>query len=115
MTMGNQQTCDDGKGDLPMAKWLNRLLIALPVALIQLYRLLISPFLGQNCRFEPSCSVYAIDALKVHGVFRGGWFGLRRICRCHPWGGHGYDPVPPANSDKDKNRKDAAAPCGCER
>lgn len=48
------------------------------------------------CRFEPSCSSYALEALEVHGAGRGGWLALRRICRCHPWGGHGWDPVPQA-------------------
>ncbi|QXC59825.1 membrane protein insertion efficiency factor YidD [Aquihabitans sp. G128] len=46
------------------------------------------------CRFEPSCSAYAMEALEVHGAGRGGWLSLRRISRCHPWGGHGWDPVP---------------------
>lgn len=46
------------------------------------------------CRYLPSCSEYAVEALEVHGAVRGGWLSVRRICRCHPWGGHGYDPVP---------------------
>jgi putative membrane protein insertion efficiency factor len=64
------------------------------LALVWLYRKLISPMLGVNCRFEPSCSAYAEEALRRYGALRGGWIALRRICRCHPWGGSGYDPVP---------------------
>jgi hypothetical protein len=64
------------------------------LALVWVYRKLISPLLGVNCRFEPSCSVYAEEALRCYGGLYGGWLVLRRICRCHPWGGSGYDPVP---------------------
>lgn len=62
--------------------------------LLQAYRLLLSPLLGPACRYEPSCSRYAEEAIDVHGVWRGGWLALRRLARCHPLGGHGYDPVP---------------------
>jgi len=61
---------------------------------IQGYRLLLSPLVGPCCRYLPSCSDYALEALERHGVLRGGWLTLRRIARCHPWGGAGYDPVP---------------------
>ncbi|QNM96784.1 membrane protein insertion efficiency factor YidD [Chitinimonas koreensis] len=64
------------------------------IALIQLYRYTLSPTLGANCRFTPSCSQYAVEALRRHGTWRGGWLTIRRLCRCHPWGGHGHDPVP---------------------
>jgi putative membrane protein insertion efficiency factor len=67
----------------------------LATAAVVLYRWLISPVLGPNCRYSPSCSEYAIEALRRHGAVRGGWLALRRIARCHPLGGHGYDPVPP--------------------
>ncbi|MBU0798335.1 MAG: membrane protein insertion efficiency factor YidD [Alphaproteobacteria bacterium] len=63
------------------------------------YRYVISPLLGVNCRYGPSCSEYALEALAVHGALRGGWLALRRILRCHPWGGSGYDPVPPKACD----------------
>jgi len=65
------------------------------VVLVTAYRWLVSPVLGPNCRYHPSCSEYAIEALRAHGAARGGWLALRRISRCHPWGGHGFDPVPP--------------------
>lgn len=68
-------------------------LLALPA---RGYRLILSPILGHSCRYMPSCSAYALEALETHGAVRGGWLAFRRICRCHPWGGSGLDPVPPA-------------------
>lgn len=64
------------------------------LALIWLYRLFLSPLLGPGCRFEPSCSVYAAEAIRRHGAGRGVLLALRRLSRCHPWGGSGWDPVP---------------------
>ena len=63
--------------------------------LIRGYRWVLSPLFGPCCRFEPSCSVYADEAIRTHGVLRGLLLGVRRVLRCHPWGPHGYDPVPP--------------------
>lgn len=63
------------------------------------YRNAISPLIGANCRFQPTCSAYAEEALRRYGAFRGGWLALKRIGRCHPWGGHGYDPVPGGAGD----------------
>ena len=72
------------------ARWL-----AMPLlGLVWLYRNAISPLIGANCRFQPTCSAYAEEALRRHGAFRGGWLAVKRIGRCHPWGGSGYDPVP---------------------
>ncbi len=65
-------------------------------ALIRVYQWVLAPVLGANCRYAPSCSDYAHEALGVHGALKGSWLALRRILRCHPWGGWGYDPVPPA-------------------
>lgn len=64
--------------------------------LIRVYRYCISPLMMPRCRFLPTCSDYAEEALVSHGPIAGGWLALRRICRCHPWGGSGYDPVPEA-------------------
>jgi hypothetical protein len=64
------------------------------VAVIRLYQLVVSPWLGPACRFEPSCSSYAIEAVQRHGPIRGPWLAARRLARCHPFGDHGYDPLP---------------------
>lgn len=61
------------------------------------YRLLVSPFLGQSCRFQPSCSRYTEEAIQIHGALKGSALGVKRICRCHPWNEGGYDPVPSAH------------------
>ena len=63
-------------------------------ALVRGYRYLLSPWWGRQCRFTPTCSQYAIDALERHGAARGAWLALKRVLRCHPWGGGGFDPVP---------------------
>ena len=68
---------------------------SIAIFLIRGYQLLLSPLLGNNCRFHPTCSEYAIEAIRAHGVARGLWLAVRRIGRCHPWGGAGHDPVPP--------------------
>jgi putative membrane protein insertion efficiency factor len=67
---------------------------ALLILLVKAYRYGISPLLGQNCRFSPSCSEYAIEALHRHGAFRGSLLAVRRVSRCHPWNPGGFDPVP---------------------
>ncbi len=71
-------------------KWWKKIVI-LP---IRFYQYTISPLIGPSCRYEPSCSHYMVQAIEEWGVFRGVWMGLKRISRCHPWGGHGHDPVP---------------------
>jgi putative membrane protein insertion efficiency factor len=65
--------------------------ISLPV---RGYRLLFSPWVGRGCRYDPTCSAYAMEALKKHGGIKGSWLAAKRIGRCHPWGGHGIDDVP---------------------
>jgi uncharacterized protein len=67
-------------------------LVALPV---RTYRVVLSPWVGHSCRFQPTCSVYALEALERHGALRGSWLTLRRLLRCHPFGGSGIDNVPP--------------------
>ncbi|MCJ1879161.1 MULTISPECIES: membrane protein insertion efficiency factor YidD [Pseudomonas] len=67
----------------------------LALLLIQFYRYAISPMMGRHCRFYPSCSCYAQEAIEIHGFLRGSWLAARRLGRCHPWHPGGYDPVPP--------------------
>ncbi len=64
------------------------------IGCLQLYRMLLSPYLRQSCRFTPSCSAYALEALRVYGTMRGSILSVRRLLRCHPWCAGGYDPVP---------------------
>lgn len=80
-----------------MIKFINKILI-FPV---RLYQIFISPLLGSNCRYDPTCSHYMIQAIEEWGPIQGVWLGLKRIMRCHPWGNHGPDPVP-----KNPKRKD---------
>lgn len=75
-------------------KLINKLLI-LP---IRFYQLCISPMLPASCRYTPTCSQYTIEAISVHGPFKGLWLAFKRILRCHPWGDSGYDPVPPKDN-----------------
>lgn len=71
-----------------------RLVAATMLGLVRAYQFLLSPWLGNCCRYEPSCSHYAREAIERHGPWRGVWLALRRLARCQPWGGSGYDPVP---------------------
>jgi uncharacterized protein len=64
------------------------------ILLIRFYQGAISPYLMPSCRFTPTCSAYGIEAIRIHGPFKGSWLTLKRLSRCHPWGGNGYDPVP---------------------
>ena len=73
-----------------MIKFLNFIFI-IP---IKLYQILLSPLLGQSCRYHPTCSQYAVEAIEKYGPIKGIWLGIKRIARCHPWGGSGHDPVP---------------------
>jgi putative membrane protein insertion efficiency factor len=75
-------------------KVIKTILGSLFLFLIKLYQWFLSPILGASCRFNPTCSQYGIEAIKKYGPFKGGWLTIKRIGRCHPWGSHGYDPVP---------------------
>lgn len=70
----------------------------LAIFLIKIYQAGISPWLGANCRHEPTCSNYTLEAISEWGVLKGSWMGVKRICKCHPWGTSGYDPVPKRRS-----------------
>jgi len=76
------------------ANWLLVVLGYPFIWLIKIYQYIISPVLGPKCRFTPTCSQYAVQAFQKHGLIRGGWLAVKRIVRCRPGGGHGYDPVP---------------------
>lgn len=79
------------------------------IAIVRLYQLVLSPILGPRCRFQPTCSSYTIDAIKLHGGLKGSWLAIKRITKCHPWGGHGFDPVPgtynPEGQDTESNNQ----------
>jgi len=82
-------------------KYLQKALSYLLIFLVKGYQYLISPLFPSACRYVPTCSHYTIEALRVHGPFKGSWLAAKRISSCHPWGGSGYDPVPPKRSGKD--------------
>ena len=75
------------------------------IALVRAYQVMISPYTPAACRYSPTCSHYAIEALENHGVLKGGRLALKRIFSCHPWGGSGYDPVPEKDLDEKENKK----------
>ncbi|WP_035529997.1 membrane protein insertion efficiency factor YidD [Haemophilus sputorum] len=88
-----QTSCNERKTSVTSPSFGAKLLL-LP---IYFYRYAISPLIGPRCRFYPTCSTYAVEAIKLHGALKGGWLALKRIARCHPWSEGGEDPVPPAN------------------
>ena len=71
-----------------------KIAIAPLLVLIYFYKIVLSPLMPSSCRFQPTCSSYFVEALKIHGPFKGTYLGVHRILRCHPWGKNGYDPVP---------------------
>ena len=73
---------------------LNKIVTLPLIIVIRVYQLIISPMLGSNCRFTPTCSEYSIESFKSHGLIKGLFLTIKRIGKCHPWGGHGYDPIP---------------------
>ena len=75
-------------------KLLKKILQGFLIGLIKLYQITLSPFIGNSCRYVPTCSNYGIEAIKKYGPFKGGYLTLKRVLSCHPWGGSGYDPVP---------------------
>ena len=79
---------------------INKFLIYILIFIIKLYQLLISPILGQNCRYLPTCSQYSIESIKKYGLIMGIFLSIKRISKCHPWGSHGYDPVPKKIEEK---------------
>jgi len=70
------------------------ILIFIPILLVKIYQIVISPYFPKSCRYVPTCSEYSIQAFKKYGLIKGMWLTINRIRKCHPWGGHGYDPVP---------------------
>jgi putative membrane protein insertion efficiency factor len=73
---------------------INKIITHPIIVIIKFYQFFISPILGQNCRYLPTCSEYSIQSIKKFGIFKGAFLSLKRISKCHPWGNHGYDPVP---------------------
>jgi hypothetical protein len=91
---GDSRVLDSINSQRPGEYTKDGLLRKLFILPIRAYQVMLSPLLGQHCRHTPSCSQYAIEAIREWGVFKGLWLGVRRVARCHPWGTHGYDPVP---------------------
>ena len=78
----------------------NKIFIYPLIFIIKIYQFIVSPLIGQNCRYLPTCSEYAIESLKLHGLLRGSFFAIKRILKCHPFGGHGFDPIPKRKQNK---------------
>ena len=78
----------------------HNILIYRLIFIIKIYQFIFSPLVGKNCRYLPTCSEYAIESLRLHGLLRGSFFTIRRILKCHPLGGHGFDPIPKRKQNK---------------
>jgi uncharacterized protein len=74
-------------------KYIEKIISYILIGLVRVYQYGISPYFPDACRYQPTCSQYMIESIKEWGVLKGGWLGLKRLSSCHPWGGHGYDPV----------------------
>ncbi len=85
-----------------MIHTINKFFKKLLILPIRFYQIAISPLLGPSCRYTPTCSQYTLEAIKEWGALKGMWLGMKRISRCHPWGSHGYDPVPKNEKKKAK-------------
>lgn len=92
MVMNKAEEIFSGK---EISRKIRRIFTRLMILLVRLYQYVISPLLPGSCRFVPSCSEYAIQAIRTRGIFAGLFLSARRVLRCNPWGGHGFDPVPP--------------------
>lgn len=84
---------------------IKKILISPFLLLIRFYQIAISPYTPASCRYSPTCSHYSVEALKIHGLFKGGWLAIKRISKCHPWGGSGYDPVPEKEGNNNRNEE----------
>lgn len=93
--MQNQQKQSSAFYRFFLIKWIRTLLVWILIVPVRIYQWIISPWLPKTCRYHPTCSQYAIEALREHGPITGLLMGTKRILSCHPWGGHGHDPVPP--------------------
>lgn len=86
-----------------MLKLVTKILSVVLIFFVRMYQIFISPLFPPACRHVPTCSQYTIEALRIHGPLKGLWLAFKRIIRCHPWGTHGYDPVPPPKNKKTMN------------
>ena len=93
--MKTQEDLSNDKAPRGILGWIRQGFVLMLVLPVRIYQWVISPWLPRTCRYTPSCSEYAIQALNVHGPLLGLLLGTKRILSCHPWGGHGHDPVPP--------------------
>jgi putative membrane protein insertion efficiency factor len=94
-------------------RWVAGLPALVLLGVLRGWQLVVSPTYGQTCRFYPSCSSYAVDAVREYGAARGSWLAVRRLLRCHPWNPGGYDPVPPKNGSAHSAAHDESVPpCG---